>query len=60
MQSLVLESYGTVEMDSTELVNVDGGLFPSFVQNFVYSEIKEAFKDVVQGYEYCKKKINQQ
>ncbi len=58
MQSLVLENYGTVEMDSTELVSVDGGLFPSFSINFIYTEIKEAFKDILQGYEHCSCKIN--
>ncbi len=31
MQSLALENYGTVEMSSTEMVNVDGGFIPLLI-----------------------------
>lgn len=60
MQTLALENYGTSELSFDEMQEVDGGLFPSFVNlavvGQIYSEVKDVFKDVVQGYEYCKKK----
>jgi hypothetical protein len=62
MQSLVLESYGTSELSFVEQRETDGGLFPSFVSvaviGQVYTEIREAFKDIVQGYEHCSKRLN--
>ena len=50
MQTLMLENYGTVEMDSTELVSIEGGenpfvkeLLKAIFQSAVYDKIKEGW-----------------
>jgi hypothetical protein len=62
MQTLALENYGASELSFDEQKEIDGGLFPSFVSvaviGQVYTEIREAFKDIVQGYEHCSKRLN--
>ena len=61
MQTLALENYGTVEMNSAEMIGIDGGLFPSFI-NFtaglkmldgVYTDAKALYADLVHGYDKC-------
>jgi hypothetical protein len=46
MQSLELENYGAVEMDSTELANVDGG---EIVNGYSDASAKSAGKALANG-----------
>jgi len=56
-KELVLENYGVMEMDESEKIELDGGFILAFI---TYTELSKVWKDVMQGYEHCKKKLDNQ
>ncbi len=56
---IVLDGYGVVEIPYIEKLDSNGGgWFPGFLIGQIYSEANSAWKDIMQGYEYCSCKLN--